>query len=162
LTFFDIFDISQVSESEIRYLLNVPHFGSFTSTISSLGATANWINMVLGHDLANVRVLQGPTNEAWIDPWVQCTFYRNAKISHPDMTDEFAVGFHLNSEAVSINMQNGLISSVTIATPNGTQIIEADYFIFSIPNDKMDSLLTEAITEAAPSLSQIDELVNSW
>lgn len=53
-------------------------------------------------DVQDDRLLNGPTNERWLTPWL--TYLR-----------EKGVGYHLNAEVVSIQVADGQIASATVS-----------------------------------------------
>jgi len=95
------------------------------------------------------RLLNGPTNEAWIDPW----------IAHLK-----ALGVNLlgNSAIHSIELDGGRVSKVLIDQGGGPSPITADYYVSALPLEIMTGLLTDAIKTAAPSLAHLDKLQTRW
>lgn len=77
---------------------------------------------------ATDRVLNAPTNDAWINPWVK-------------HLQEQGVHYHLDSECISFSCENRRISTVTFKTPDGTVDVTGDYFIFALPVERMARLL---------------------
>jgi 15-cis-phytoene desaturase len=95
------------------------------------------------------RVLQGPTNDVWIDPWGQ-------------YLDQLGVERNLGAEVKSIECMGGRISGVTVAQGNVTESVEADYYVAALPVEVMASLTTVAMKEADPGLASLDQLVTRW
>ncbi|NOU67978.1 NAD(P)-binding protein [Paenibacillus sp. LMG 31461] len=95
-----------------------------------------------------VRLLNGPTNDKWIYPWL--TFLQGR-----------GVDYHLNAKVERIHCVDGVIRSAEI-TENGETIhIEADYYIAAFPVEVMGPLITEAMLDADPSLRGVQRLVES-
>ena len=95
------------------------------------------------------RLLNGPTDEAWIDPWIS---YLTCK----------GVEFHQGGMLTQLNCDGQKITSVIVTTDSGDLTITADYFIAAVPVEVMTPLVTPAIAKAAPSLAQIGSLYTEW
>jgi 15-cis-phytoene desaturase len=99
------------------------------------------------------RVLNGPTNDQWIQPWVD---YLKGK----------GVKFHLDSMVRSFNMDGAKIRSVTVTDSDdiGDAVlpVTADFYVSAIPAEKMASLLNADMLKAAPALQTITELMTMW
>lgn len=95
------------------------------------------------------RVLNGPTNERWIDPWVSDLTARGVK-------------FHLRSQVQRFNMADGRIRSVSLLQDGVSRDVTADYFVSAIPVEKMAALLTPDMLAAAPELEKLNRLETEW
>jgi thioredoxin reductase len=94
--------------------------------------------------------LCGPTNEVWIDPWV-------------DLLKKLNVDMQLGSGCQSLNVQNGKITSAVIKDASGaTKNVEADWFVVALPPDKVSTLFSPDILAIDPSLGRIKELFCDW
>jgi hypothetical protein len=62
----------------------------------------------------------------------------------------------------AIAVQGGQIDDIVVATPGATQNVAADYFVFAVPVDVMQGLLTPQMMTAAPPLAGIPSLTYSW
>lgn len=93
------------------------------------------------------RVLDGPTNDVWIDPWLS-------------YLKERGVDYHLNTTVTSIqcDAKSSTITGVTVEQDGEERTVEADYYIGAVPVEVMDRLLTEEMTTADPTLKLIREL----
>jgi uncharacterized protein with NAD-binding domain and iron-sulfur cluster len=91
------------------------------------------------------RLLCGPTNDVWIDPWV----------SH---LQNLGATYHLGCEVRSINCRGGRIRSATIVQDGRTFEVEADHFISAVPVERMTELLDRDLLSAAPGLGTLPEL----
>jgi uncharacterized protein with NAD-binding domain and iron-sulfur cluster len=100
---------------------------------------------VLLPGVAADRVLNGPTNDVWIDPWLT---YLRAR----------GVQYHFESEVRSINIQRGAVRSATVKVGNRVQEVTADYFIGALPVERMAELLTPDLLAADPSLANLHDL----
>src|SRR5262245_22038676 len=89
------------------------------------------------------RVLNGPTNDVWIDPWVAYLRSRGAE-------------YHLNATVRSIDCSaNGMIQGVTIEHDRKIVQVRGDYYLCTLPVDVMARLVTDQIVRADPSLATI-------
>jgi len=102
------------------------------------------------------RLLNGPTNDVWIYPWMS---YLN----------DLGMDYHYESKISSINCANGEITSATIVQKdeNGKEVtIEAtgDYYICAMPVEVTAPLMNKDILAADPSLKGVVELAPnvSW
>ncbi|WP_068280034.1 hydroxysqualene dehydroxylase [Aldersonia kunmingensis] len=96
------------------------------------------------------RILNRPTNEAWIDPWVAYLRSRG-------------VQFIMGQRAVRLNVEGGRISSVTMADGSGARsTVHSDYYVASMPVDKAQPLITDEVMNADPHLAGIHKLYADW
>ncbi len=95
------------------------------------------------------RVLNGPTNEMWIDPWVDHLVENRAEM-------------HLRSTVKSFSMADGRIASVTVDVDGDEREVVADHYICALPVEKLVALLTPEMEAASKSLSQIHNLHVEW
>jgi uncharacterized protein with NAD-binding domain and iron-sulfur cluster len=96
------------------------------------------------------RVLDGPTSDVWIRPWVQHLR---------------ASGAHLISSAriESIRCENGRITGVTIRRVDGTRAEHtADDYIAALPVDALIPLVNARLAAAAPALLRLPRLTTAW
>jgi uncharacterized protein with NAD-binding domain and iron-sulfur cluster len=97
------------------------------------------------------RVLNGPTNEMWIYPW----------LLH---LQEKGVKYNLNAEVVSIEADNGQISGVNISMNGQMLKVTGDYYILATPVEVAAKLVNDNLRKIDPSLNTLDELSTyvSW
>jgi uncharacterized protein with NAD-binding domain and iron-sulfur cluster len=101
------------------------------------------------------RVLNAPTNEAWITPWVDflkgegVTVYNEMKLTALNVSD--TAPFAITSAIVENS--TGAFTTVT-----------ADYYVAAIPVERMTELAppNSKLASAAPSLGKIANLKTSW
>jgi uncharacterized protein with NAD-binding domain and iron-sulfur cluster len=91
------------------------------------------------------RVLDAPTNEAWIDPWV----------AH---LQSLGVDLRLSTPVQGIAVQGGRIAGVT--TPAGT--VTADHYVAALPVEVMRLLAGPELRALEPRLAGLDTLVTRW
>jgi uncharacterized protein with NAD-binding domain and iron-sulfur cluster len=95
------------------------------------------------------RVLNGPTSEVWIDPWV--THLRSE-----------GVVLHGGRPLSGIQCDGQRITGVTIGGTGGPEVITADYYIAAMPVERLQNLLTNDIRIGDPALAHIDRLTTRW
>jgi uncharacterized protein with NAD-binding domain and iron-sulfur cluster len=91
------------------------------------------------------RVLDAPTNEAWIDPWA-------------DHLRGRGVDLRLNTPVQGLTVAGGRISGVTAA--GGT--VTADHYIAALPVEVMRILAGPPLRALEPRLAALDRLVTRW
>ena len=92
------------------------------------------------------RVLDAPTNEAWIDPWVAELRRRGV-----DLRLDEPVAGHAGCSAAAI-------SGVT--TASGT--VTADYYVAALPVEVMRTLAGPPLRALDPAFARLDRLVTRW
>jgi uncharacterized protein with NAD-binding domain and iron-sulfur cluster len=92
------------------------------------------------------RVLNGPTNDVWINPWLE-------------HLQRQGVAYHLNSDVRSIQCEKGVVRSATLAVGDSLRQVTGDYFIGALPVERMAELISPALLEADPSLVNLHALV---
>ncbi|GAU70538.1 putative oxidoreductase [Streptomyces sp. NBRC 110611] len=96
------------------------------------------------------RVLNLPTNEAWIDPWV--AHLRSLGV-------EFRVGWSVRE----LKPADGRISGAVVTDPRGAgQLITADYFVQAMPVEHARRTWNAAVRAADPQLARCDRLQTDW
>ena len=99
------------------------------------------------------RLLNGPTNDVWIQPWL-------------DYLESRGVKYHFNCDVQSIRCSAGMVRSVTIQNrQNGSMTeVTGDYYVAAIPVEQMAPLVTRSMIEADPQLGHLPELAKnvSW
>lgn len=97
------------------------------------------------------RLLDGPTNEAWIDPWVS-------------YLGGLGVRFVLGQKATGLNLQQGRIATATLqeVASGARSVIEADWFVCAMPVEQMVPLLSPPVLAADPLLARLQRLQTDW
>lgn len=121
-----------------------------------LGEGAPYIRRQSGYGAAD-RLLDLPTNEAWIDPWV--THLKSLGVT-------FVSGYR----AKELRIRNKSIESVLLEATGvdgfpsggGTTSVESDWYVCAMPAEQMAKLVTPAVTAAAPALRGIPNLKTDW
>jgi 15-cis-phytoene desaturase len=96
------------------------------------------------------RILNGPTSDTWIDHWLAYLTSMPNFECHPVAT------------ATGIAMKDGRVEYVTVDTNDGIRNVTGDYYLFAVPVEVMQSLLTPQMLAVAPELSGIREICTSW
>lgn len=95
------------------------------------------------------RVLNSPTNDAWLDPW----------LTH--LTDNLNVNYNFSSTVKKIVMGDREIEHVLLER-NGEKLeVSGDYYIFALPVERMAPLLTKKLLTADQTLKSIKTLAPS-
>jgi uncharacterized protein with NAD-binding domain and iron-sulfur cluster len=96
------------------------------------------------------RVLNGPTNDVWIDPWVRYLQSRKVKLVNGATVQE-------------IHCDTNRVSSIVVSINGKRKTIQGDYYVAAMPVEVMrDELLTAEMKTMAPSLANIDKLKTEW
>jgi len=92
------------------------------------------------------RLLDGPTNDMWIDPWL--AYLR-----------KLGVDYRLNSPVTHVHCADGLIQKVDVDSAEGPLSVEGDYFLFAVPIEVMAKFLESSdILKLDQSLETLIEL----
>ncbi|WP_448639311.1 hydroxysqualene dehydroxylase [Geodermatophilus sp. URMC 63] len=91
------------------------------------------------------RVLNGPTNDVWIDPWLAHLRGRG-------------VDYRLDTRVRSIEMDGGVVRGVMVEQNRTVSEATADYYVSALPVEVMASLVTDRIVRADPSLADVFRL----
>lgn len=92
------------------------------------------------------RVLDGPTNEAWLYPW-------------RDYLESKGVKYFHHHTIASIDCNGHEIAGATFTNAEGKEVkAEGDYYISAVPVEEMSKLLNKELLTADPTLSYIKDL----
>lgn len=91
------------------------------------------------------RVLNAPTNDAWINPWIAY------------LTQQ-GVQYHLEAKVLGIHCANGQIQGATIEQAGQTFTVQGEYYIAAVPVERMAELITNSIKAADPGLGILQQL----
>jgi hypothetical protein len=95
------------------------------------------------------RVLNGPTNDRWLDPWLT-------------YLEELGVTYHMGHRVAAISMENGRIANVQVVDEEGaTRPVAGDHFILAAPVERAAELVTSAMVDADPTLGDLATLAKS-
>ena len=141
--------------------------------------TGGLITWQIIFDMANVdehvdRVLDGPTSEVWIDPWVDYSRRRGSDVSPQPSSDRHPLPerthhrgrrrrgeTHQGKTHRETHPANGSDRDHNVEYgPNET--ITANYFVAAMPVERLDPLVTPALRAAEPRLSGLKRLITRW
>jgi uncharacterized protein with NAD-binding domain and iron-sulfur cluster len=106
-----------------------------------LGLAAPWLDVD--------SVLDGPTNEVWIDPWIAYLEQRGVNLIDGTTIE-------------AIDCDAGRITGARVSGAQGGFDITADFYIAALPVEVMISLMTDELREGAPSLEHLELLETNW
>jgi uncharacterized protein with NAD-binding domain and iron-sulfur cluster len=101
--------------------------------------------------VATDRLLNGPTNDVWLNPWL--AYLR-----------EKGVNYQKNAEVVQINSDGHIITGALISQDGKQFEVKGDYYISALPVEVMAKKINTELLAADPSLKNILELETcvSW
>jgi uncharacterized protein with NAD-binding domain and iron-sulfur cluster len=121
-----------------------------TRTIGNMGEAFVYCIMGRGNDGAPDRVLNLPTNEAWIDPWVA-------------LLRKTGVKFHVGQTVEALGIRGGRITSARVVDKHGRRrTVEADWFVSAMPAERARRLWSKPIVKADPHLHDMNDLFVDW
>lgn len=91
------------------------------------------------------RVLNGPTNDVWIAPWLEYLIARGVR-------------YHLDSRVTAIDYAGGRIESVTVRSGETTRTVAGDHYVCALPVEDLVPLLTPTLLSGDPSLANLRQL----
>ena len=92
------------------------------------------------------NVLDGPTSEVWIDPWLE--YLRG-----------LGVTLRLGCPVAGIHCRGNRLTGVTLETD---EVITADYYVAALPVEQMTALVSSAMRAADPALAKLSHLRYDW
>jgi uncharacterized protein with NAD-binding domain and iron-sulfur cluster len=121
-----------------------------TRTIGHMGEAFVWNIMGRGNDGAPDRVLNLPTNEAWIDPWIL-------------LLRKLGVKLKVGRTVEALNVERGRIASARVRDHHGRRRnIHADWFVLAMPVERARRVLGPGVRALDPALNSLDELFVDW
>jgi uncharacterized protein with NAD-binding domain and iron-sulfur cluster len=119
-------------------------------TIGNMGEAFIYNFMGRGNDGAPDRVLNAPTNEAWIDPWVKLLRARGVR-------------FHAGQAIEGVDVRGGRIRHAVARDRAGRRrFVDADWFVSAMPAERARRLWSRDVLAADPHLKAMDELFVDW
>ncbi|HEX8742226.1 MAG TPA: FAD-dependent oxidoreductase [Thermoleophilaceae bacterium] len=139
-----------VARGLTRSLVAAKETVASTRTIGNMAEAFVMNIMQRGNDGQLDRVLNAPTNEAWIDPWVV-------------HLKRLGVRFRVGHRVEALNVRGGRIESARARDARGrTRTIEADWFVSAMPAERARKLLSRKLLALDPELEGIRELFVDW
>ncbi len=122
-----------------------------TRTIGNMAEAFVMNIMGRGNDGALDRVLDAPTNEAWIRPWV-----RHLK--------RLGVRFHMGQRVTALEVgRRGRIEAAIVRDRRGVRRrVEAGWFVSAMPAERFRKLLSPSLLRRDPDLAKVRELKTDW
>src|SRR5918999_1484249 len=116
--------------------------------------TGGYILLQLLFDMANPagqadRVLNGPTSDVWIDPWLA---HLRGK----------GVDFRAGHQVQAIHCERGRVSGVTVVAGGRPETLRADWYVAALPVEVMRLVATDELVLAEPRLSRLHRLRTRW
>jgi uncharacterized protein with NAD-binding domain and iron-sulfur cluster len=95
------------------------------------------------------RVLNGPTNDVWIDPW----------LNH---LRSLGVDYRSEHQVQAIHCGDGRVTGVTVVA-HGTPLEDsADFYVAAVPVEVMRLLASDELKQAEPRLAGLHRLRTRW
>ena len=88
------------------------------------------------------RLLNGPTNLVWIQPWLDYLISRGVR-------------YNFDSTVTGIECRDGRITGATVERDGVQSRVTGDWFISALPIERIAPLLTPAMTRADPALAKL-------
>ncbi|MFB6864592.1 hydroxysqualene dehydroxylase [Streptomyces virginiae] len=121
-----------------------------TRTVGTLGEAFVLNLLGRGADGPPDRILNLPTNEAWIDPWE--THLRSLGV-------EFRIGWTVRE----VQYAGGRVSGVAVEDPDGArQTVTADHYVSALPVEHARRTWSPGLRAADPMLARCDRLRTDW
>jgi len=121
-----------------------------TRTIGHMGEAFVYNMLGQGNDGAVDRVLDLPTNEAWINPWMNYLRGRGVRFVH-------------GQGLAGYEVERGRIAAVRLRDRRGrTHRHEADWFVSAMPVEQARKHLVGKVRRLDPSLARLDHLHTDW
>ncbi|MBV7697772.1 FAD-dependent oxidoreductase [Streptomyces sp. TRM70350] len=96
------------------------------------------------------QLLNGPTNEVFIDPWV--TYLKR-----------LGVTFNVGWTVTGLTLSGGRITGATATGPSGApSAVQADWYVLAVPVERALPLLNSQILAADPRLKKLRLLETDW
>lgn len=121
-----------------------------TRTVGTLGEAFVFNLLGRGADGPPDRILNLPTNEAWIDPWE--THLRSLGV-------EFRIGWTVRE----VQYGAGRVSGVAVEGPDGAwHTVTADHYVSALPVEHARRTWSAGLRAADPMLGRCDRLRTDW
>ncbi|MEV0112268.1 FAD-dependent oxidoreductase [Streptomyces sp. NPDC050844] len=121
-----------------------------TRTVGTLGEAFVFNALGQGADGPPDRILNAPTNEAWIDPWV--THLKSLGV-------EFRMGWNVRD----LGFAGGRITKTVVEDPDGVRHdITADHYVQAMPVEHARKTWSAELKSADPQLARCDKLETDW
>ncbi|MEV0122579.1 FAD-dependent oxidoreductase [Streptomyces sp. NPDC050703] len=121
-----------------------------TRTVGTLGEAFVLNALGQGADGPPDRLLNAPTNEAWIDPWVT-------------LLTSLGVRFEIGWTVRELAFGGGRITGTVVEDPDGVRrVVTADHYVQAMPVEHARRTWGAALRAADPQLARCDKLRTDW
>lgn len=121
-----------------------------TRTIGNMGEAFVMNILGRGNDGALDRVLDLPTNEAWIKPWMRYLRKRGVRFVHGHGLERYETG-------------RGRITRAVLKDGRGRRTkVDADWFVSAMPVERVRPTLTPDVLRLDPGLRGLRHLFTDW
>ncbi|MEU7633495.1 FAD-dependent oxidoreductase [Nocardia sp. NPDC049220] len=119
-------------------------------TIGTMGEQFLGNPLQIGNDGGLDRVLNGPTNAVWIDPWIQRIRALGGQ-------------FVLGAEVRGLEVRDRRITAARVVDESGAErTIDADYFVVALSAEQARALWSPQVLAVRPELAAMDQLFTDW
>jgi len=94
------------------------------------------------------RVLDGPTNLAWIDPWM--AYLR-----------ELGVEYHEQATVTAIQVSDGRVCGAVVERDGHSEVVTGDHYVCALPVERIVPLIDSELQALDPSLAQLRPLAEN-
>lgn len=95
------------------------------------------------------RLLNGPTTEVWIDPWMTHLQGRGMR-------------WFPNTSVDALQVENGAISGATVSTNGQQRTVSADVYVLAVPVERARELLDAPLRAIDPGFKALDDMLADW
>lgn len=95
------------------------------------------------------RVLNAPTNEAWIDPWVR-------------HLQGMGLQLLLDCKLEAVRLRDGGVAGFVVEGVRGTRVLEADAYVMAVPPSTWSDVMPAEVFALDPSLRGIGRIETDW
>lgn len=95
------------------------------------------------------RLLNGPTTEAWIDPWMRHLQGRGMRW-YPDTSID------------ALQVQDGVVTGARVRTNGQQRTVSADLYVLAVPVERARELLGPPLRAIDPGFAALDGMLADW
>ncbi len=123
----------------------VANQAELADTLTTAKITAQLLFAMADPSVRYDRLLNGPTNDVWLEPWFRYLLRRGVRwVKH--------------AAAERIHVKRGRIDKVTIRRGGKSVDVRADHYLFAVPVEVMGRLVDDSVVRADPVLDGIRKL----
>jgi uncharacterized protein with NAD-binding domain and iron-sulfur cluster len=110
---------------------------------------ARFLNQLGSGGDALDRLLNGPTNDVWIQPWL-------------DHLRASGVDYRLDTTVTGLSVTGGRVTGAVIDRGDGPEEVAADEFVLALPVERAREVIPADVAAAAPELRGLASLKTEW